>query len=61
MVPNTVWRTFTAAKERQMRRHLRKLLFGVGTFIILTPTECTFLYCDRHSFQPPICEIFFIS
>ena len=41
-----------------MRRHLRKVLFGVGLFLILTPTECAFLYCLRHSFQPPICEIF---
>jgi hypothetical protein len=41
-----------------MRRHLRKLLFGVSFIFILTPAECAFWYCERHSFIPPICEIF---
>lgn len=39
-----------------MRRHLRKILLGVGFFVFLTPWECTFLYCDRHDFEPPICD-----
>jgi hypothetical protein len=41
-----------------VRRHLRKVLFGVGLFLILSPAECAFLYCIRHSFEPPICEAF---
>lgn len=43
-----------------MRRHVRKLLFGVGAIIFLSPSECTFWYCDRHEFEPPICEMFFV-
>ena len=39
-----------------MRRHLRKLLFGAGLFIFISPSECTFFYCQRHSFEPPICN-----
>jgi hypothetical protein len=31
---------------------------GVGLFIILTPSECVFLYCLRHEFEPPICDEF---
>ena len=45
-------------EESFMRRHLRKLLLGAGLFIILSPLECAFFYCDRHDFQPPICDIF---
>ena len=41
-----------------MRRHLRKLLFAAGLFIIITPFECTLFYCQRHSFEPPICDLF---
>ncbi len=44
-----------------MRRHFRKLLFGAGFVLLISPFECTFWYCDRHSFEPPICEIFFVS
>ena len=40
-----------------MRRHLRKLLLGGGLFIIISPFECTFFYCERHSFNPPICDL----
>ena len=41
-----------------MRRYLRKVLFGVGLILILSPAECAFLYCIRHSFEPPICQEF---
>ena len=42
-----------------MRRHLRKFLLGAGLFVLLTPFECAFLYCDRHEFEPPICDQLF--
>jgi hypothetical protein len=30
--------------------------------VIVSPFECAFLYCDRHSFNPPICdELFFVE
>jgi hypothetical protein len=46
-------------EERFMRRHVRKLLFGVGFVLILTPFECAEWYCDRHSDFPPICDVSF--
>ena len=39
-----------------MRRHLRKLLFGVALIFLISPEECTFNYCVRHNFNPPICD-----
>lgn len=39
-----------------MRRHLRKVLLGAGFVLIITPFECVSFYCDRHEFQPPICD-----
>lgn len=38
-----------------MRRHLRKVLFGVSLIFFLSPSECVQFYCERHSFNPPIC------
>ena len=39
-----------------MRRHFRKMLFGAGLILIITPFECVSFYCDRHEFEPPICD-----
>lgn len=39
-----------------MRRHLRKVLFGVGFLFLISPEQCVFNYCHRHNFNPPICE-----
>lgn len=42
-----------------MRRHLRKVLRGVGVLVfvlLLSPFECVHNYCHRHNFNPPICD-----
>lgn len=41
-----------------MRRHLRKVLFGVSFIFLISPETCLFNYCQRHNFIPPICEEF---
>jgi hypothetical protein len=41
-------------KERTVR-HLRKVLLGLTLIIFISPSECVFNYCLRHSFEPPIC------
>ena len=37
-------------------RHLRKALLGITLIIFISPAECVFNYCIRHSFEPPICN-----
>jgi len=39
-----------------VRRHLRKVLFGVSLFFLISPEQCVFNYCFRHNFVPPICQ-----
>lgn len=48
----------TAAKEKPMRRHWRKVLFGVTLIVFLSPSECVDFYCSRsdRGDSAPICE-----
>ena len=43
-------------REVSVRRHVWKLLLGSVFVFFLGPEECWFLYCDRHDFNPPICQ-----
>jgi hypothetical protein len=43
-----------------LRRNLVKMFLGAAFVVFLSPLECTFLYCDRHSFNPPICDLFLV-
>lgn len=39
-----------------MRRQLVRMFIGASFIIFLSPFECVFHYCQRHDFNPPICE-----
>lgn len=46
-----------------MRRHLRKLLFGVTFVFFLSPLECVEFYCGRsdRGDSAPICDFIFVA
>ncbi|MGH7566385.1 MAG: hypothetical protein ACREK2_06110 [Gemmatimonadota bacterium] len=39
-----------------MRRHLRKMLFGVSFLFFFSLEDCVDIYCFNHDFEPPICD-----
>ena len=41
---------------RKQWKRVAKILMGSAFVFFFGPEECWFFYCDRHSFEPPICS-----